>query len=70
MQGLAELAELYGVQLGYWDAAGTGARPSDDAVVAVLAALGAAVASPADLADAALARRRRSGAGWRRPWPP
>jgi 4-alpha-glucanotransferase len=56
-EALAELATLYGLQLDYWDASGTKRRPSDDAIVAVLAALGAPVASPGDLADAARARR-------------
>jgi 4-alpha-glucanotransferase len=56
-EALAELASLYGLQLDYWDASGTQRRPSDEAIVAVLAALGAPVASPDDLADAARARR-------------
>jgi 4-alpha-glucanotransferase len=57
-ESLAELAELYGIQLDYWDASGTQRRPSDQAIVAVLAALGAPVASSDDLADAARERRR------------
>ena len=56
-EALAELATLYGLQLDYWDASGTQRRPGDEAIVAVLAALGAPVASPGDLADAARARR-------------
>jgi 4-alpha-glucanotransferase len=56
-EALAELAELYGLQLDYWDAGGTRRRPGDDAIVAVLAALGAPVASPGDLADAVRERR-------------
>jgi 4-alpha-glucanotransferase len=57
-EALAELAELYGIQLDYWDASGTQRRPGDDAVLAVLAALGASVSSLDDLADAARERRR------------
>jgi 4-alpha-glucanotransferase len=57
-EAIAELAVLYGLQLDYWDASGTQRRPSDEAIVAVLAALGAPVASVDDLADAARARRR------------
>jgi 4-alpha-glucanotransferase len=57
-EALAELADLYGLQLDYWDAGGTRRRPSDDAIVAVLAALGAPVSSTGDLADAARSRRR------------
>ena len=56
-EALAELAGLYGLQLDYWDAGGTQRRPSDEAVVAVLAALGAPVASSDDLVAAARARR-------------
>jgi 4-alpha-glucanotransferase len=56
-EALAELAELYGLQLEYWDASGTRRRPSDEAIVAVLAALGAPVAAPSDLVDAVRARR-------------
>ncbi len=56
-EALAELAELYGLQLEYWDASGTQRRPSDEAIVAVLAALGAPVAAPSDLVDAVRARR-------------
>jgi 4-alpha-glucanotransferase len=57
-EAIAELAVLYGLQLDYWDASGTQRRPSDEAIVAVLAALGAPVATVDDLADAARARRR------------
>ncbi|MDX6580232.1 MAG: hypothetical protein QOJ47_1781, partial [Gaiellales bacterium] len=42
-EAIAELAVLYGLQLDYWDASGTQRRPSDEAIVAVLAALGAPV---------------------------
>jgi 4-alpha-glucanotransferase len=56
-EALAELAGLYGIQLDYWDASGTERRPSDEAVVAVLAALGAPVTGLGDLADAARERR-------------
>jgi hypothetical protein len=56
-EAIAELAVLYGLQLDYWDASGTRRRPSDEAIVAVLAALGAPVATVDDLADAARARR-------------
>jgi 4-alpha-glucanotransferase len=58
-EALTELAELYGLQLDYWDAGGVQRRPGDDAIVAVLAALGAPVASADDLADAARERRRQ-----------
>jgi 4-alpha-glucanotransferase len=58
-EALAELAELYGLQLDYWDAGGTQRRPGDEAIVAVLAALGAPVGSAADLPDAVRERRRR-----------
>jgi 4-alpha-glucanotransferase len=57
-EAIAELAGLYGLQLDYWDASGTQRRPSDDAIVAVLAALGAPVASTGDLAGAVRERRR------------
>jgi 4-alpha-glucanotransferase len=57
-EALVELAELYGLQLDYWDASGTQRRPSDEAVVAVLAALGAPVSASGDLVDAARSRRR------------
>jgi 4-alpha-glucanotransferase len=57
-EAIAELATLYGLQLDYWDANGTQRRPGDDAIVAVLAALGAPVEGTGDLADAARVRRR------------
>jgi 4-alpha-glucanotransferase len=57
-EALAELTSLYGVQTEYWDAGGTQRRPSDEALVAVLATLGAPVETAGDLADAVRERRR------------
>jgi 4-alpha-glucanotransferase len=57
-EALAELTSLYHVQTGYWDAGGTHRHPSDEALTAVLATLGAQVSGPGDLADALRERRR------------
>ncbi|HEY1479013.1 MAG TPA: 4-alpha-glucanotransferase [Gaiellales bacterium] len=55
---LAELARLYGVQREYWDANGNHRYPSDEAVIAIMGALGAQIGSRDDLPDA-LAERNR-----------
>ncbi|HWD09776.1 MAG TPA: 4-alpha-glucanotransferase, partial [Actinomycetota bacterium] len=68
---LATLAELWGVQASYRDVEGNLQRGSRDAVLAVLAALGAPVpasgAGPGEIADAIAARRRQL---WERPVEP
>ncbi len=55
---LAELTGLYRLQTDYWDASGQHHRPSDAALLAVLAALGARVDTPDDLEDAVRERQR------------
>ncbi|MEO9175848.1 MAG: 4-alpha-glucanotransferase, partial [Gaiellales bacterium] len=56
---LAELARLYRVQTEYWDANGTRRRPSDASILAIMAALGAQLATPDDVPDALVARKRQ-----------
>ncbi len=56
---LAELAQRWGVQTGYWDVSGNWNDSSPDALVAVLACLGAPIATPAD-AEAACGDHHRS----------
>jgi 4-alpha-glucanotransferase len=55
---LGEVASLYGVQRRYRDGLGCMRTASDEAVTAVLAALGAELSDPQDAAAAAQARRR------------
>ncbi|MGY6501872.1 MAG: 4-alpha-glucanotransferase [Acidimicrobiales bacterium] len=55
---LHDLARRWGVQTGYWDVSGTWRDTSADALVAVLASLGAAVSSPEDAGDAVAAHER------------
>jgi 4-alpha-glucanotransferase len=54
---LSDLAALYGVETAFYDALGNHRVASEEAVCAVLRALGAAVSSPADASSAARARR-------------
>lgn len=55
---LAELAERWGVQTGYWDVSGNWNDADPDALVAVLARLGSPIASVGEAADACEAHRR------------
>ncbi len=55
---LGEAASLYGVQRRYRDGLGRMRTASDEAVTAVLAALGAELSNPKDVAAAARVRRR------------
>jgi 4-alpha-glucanotransferase len=57
-QALEDLARSYGVQLGYRSLTGEWKVPGDEALVGVLRALGAPLASPAEAAEALRVRRR------------
>jgi 4-alpha-glucanotransferase len=60
--GLTELADRYGVQSSFVGTDGRVHRAEDAVIVAILAALGAPIASGADVAEALTARRRAQGA--------
>lgn len=55
---LAELAQRWGVQTGYWDVSGTWHDTPVDSLMAVLGQLGAPITTPDAAADACLAHRR------------
>jgi 4-alpha-glucanotransferase len=65
--GLVELSSLYGVQRRYRDGLGRMREAPDEAVLAVLTALGADLRSPKDAGAAAQARRRHV---WSQPLDP
>jgi 4-alpha-glucanotransferase len=56
---LAELARLYGVQTEYWDANGTHRRPTDESVLAIMAALGGQLETRGDVPAALVERKRQ-----------
>ncbi|MBL4684257.1 MAG: 4-alpha-glucanotransferase, partial [Nannocystaceae bacterium] len=64
---LHDLAHEYGIEASYLDIAGQRQYADPDAIVAILAALGAPIAGPDDAQDALAARIRQR---WARPLPP
>lgn len=56
-QSLEELAWLHGVSLDFWDIYGNRRVASDDALLAILPGLGAAISGPQDVEEAVRAKR-------------
>ena len=67
LAALHELAQVMGVETGYWEVDGTHHTATPEALVAVLGALGAGLARPEEAPDAL---RRERAARWRRPLSP